>query len=70
VESGKDYYLYLPPTEDTPSISSYSYSARGVSLESVDFYDSNTLHVRIKSGESGYTATFEIMGHEVTLKMK
>lgn len=70
VESGKDYYLYLPPTEDTPTISSYSYSARGVSLESVDFYDSNTLHVRIKSGESGYTATFEIMGHEVTLKMK
>ena len=69
VESGKDYYLYLPPTQDTPSISSYSYSIMGASIDSTDFYDSNTLHVRI-SGDSDDAATFEIMGHEVTLKIR
>jgi uncharacterized protein YkwD len=68
-----DYYLYIPPTDETfPTAFSYSYSLGEVSA-TIDNYDPDTLHVQITGGQPGDTLNLTINpadGSEVTVRLK
>jgi len=55
IVSGKTYYIYIPPTDDDPSIGSVQWSyPSSMDIETFLFYDSNTLKVQV-SGDAGDT---------------
>ncbi len=67
---GKDYYIYIPPTQDYPSIVSYSYSYDNPEFELIDWYDSNTMHIRISAESKKGYIDMNINNIEVYLNVK
>ena len=55
INRGEDYYIYLPPSSEYPSIDSYSYTYNRPEVEKLDIYDPNTIHIKIsKNSKKGY----------------
>ncbi len=55
INRGEDYYIYVPPTESQPTIGSLNYSYDYPTLETFEWYDQNTIHIKVSSdSQKGY----------------
>jgi len=64
------YYIYIPPTEDDPTIGGISYSRpSSMSINTFEYYDSNTLKISVDGNEGDTLSISYQGGKKVELKI-